>query len=91
MSAQAPGKGAGKSRGRNAEAAQGGAAQDAGKVEPLRPPRPCPECGKPSRREYHPFCSRRCADMDLHRWLSGAYAIPVVEEDGSPGGNGSGG
>ena len=59
-------------------------AAGADNVEPLRPPRPCPECGRPSRREFHPFCSRRCADIDLHRWLSGAYAIPVVEEDGSP-------
>ena len=54
------------------------------KVTPLRPPCPCPVCGKPSRREYHPFCSRRCADVDLNRWLTGHYAIPVVEEDGSP-------
>ncbi len=52
-------------------------------VEPLRPPRPCPICGQPSQRRYHPFCSRRCADVDLGRWLKGAYAIPVVEEDGS--------
>jgi endogenous inhibitor of DNA gyrase (YacG/DUF329 family) len=28
-----------------------------------------------------PFCSKRCADVDLQRWFSGAYAIPVVEED----------
>jgi endogenous inhibitor of DNA gyrase (YacG/DUF329 family) len=29
-----------------------------------------------------PFCSDRCRQVDLHRWLSGAYAIPVVD-DGS--------
>ena len=64
--------------------------QDGGKdeagidnVEPLRPPRPCPICSKSSVRKYHPFCSKHCADIDLHRWLSGSYAIPVVEEDGS--------
>ena len=51
-------------------------------VTPLRPPRPCPICGKMSVRAYHPFCSKRCADIDLNRWLSGSYAIPVVEEDG---------
>jgi len=37
--------------------------------------RACPICGKPSTPEFRPFCSRRCADVDLHRWLSGAYAI----------------
>ncbi len=41
----------------------------------------CPICGKPSDPEAKPFCSTRCADVDLHRWLSGRYAIPVVEED----------
>jgi endogenous inhibitor of DNA gyrase (YacG/DUF329 family) len=28
---------------------------------------------------YHPFCSARCADVDLNRWLSGSYSVPVVE------------
>jgi endogenous inhibitor of DNA gyrase (YacG/DUF329 family) len=50
-------------------------------VTPLRPKRPCPECGKPSARETFPFCSPRCKDVDLNRWLSGRYAIPVTEED----------
>ncbi len=59
------------------------AADKTGTITPLRPSRPCPECGKPSVRAYHPFCSKRCADVDLNRWLKGAYAIPVVEEDGS--------
>jgi len=44
----------------------------------------CPNCGKPSHPDYRPFCSKRCADLDLHRWLSGTYAIPVVEEDRGP-------
>lgn len=39
-------------------------------------PRKCPICGKPARPEHEPFCSKRCAEIDLHRWLSGAYAIP---------------
>lgn len=42
----------------------------------------CPICGKPAVSDYAPFCSKRCADVDLHRWLTGAYAIPAVEEDG---------
>jgi endogenous inhibitor of DNA gyrase (YacG/DUF329 family) len=37
----------------------------------------CPICGKPTEQRYRPFCSRRCADIDLSRWLSGAYAIPA--------------
>lgn len=36
----------------------------------------CPICSRPSERQYRPFCSRRCADVDLSRWLRGAYAIP---------------
>ncbi|WP_309083364.1 DNA gyrase inhibitor YacG [Chelativorans sp.] len=46
------------------------------KITPLRPRRPCPECGKPSSREFYPFCSKRCKDIDLNRWLSGSYVIP---------------
>lgn len=38
-------------------------------------PRPCPICGKPSVPEARPFCSKRCADIDLHRWLGGVYAV----------------
>ena len=41
----------------------------------------CPICGKPVQRAYRPFCSRRCADLDLQRWLSGRYAIPAAEGD----------
>ncbi|WP_425417492.1 DNA gyrase inhibitor YacG [Oricola indica] len=51
------------------------------KIEPLRPKRKCPECGKESKRETYPFCSQRCKDIDLNRWLSGAYAIPVTETE----------
>ena len=35
----------------------------------------CPMCGQPRRPEHRPFCSRRCADIDLNRWLSGGYVI----------------
>ncbi|MCB1499904.1 MAG: DNA gyrase inhibitor YacG [Bauldia sp.] len=51
------------------------------KVVPLRTARACPICGKPSIRTAYPFCSRRCADIDLNRWLSGAYAKPAAEDD----------
>jgi uncharacterized protein len=41
----------------------------------------CPICGKDAVKAYHPFCSRRCADVDLGRWLKGAYAIPAEPVD----------
>lgn len=37
----------------------------------------CPICGKPSVPQYRPFCSKRCADVDLARWLRGDYRIPA--------------
>lgn len=44
----------------------------------------CPICNKKADPKYHPFCSRRCADVDLGRWLSGGYRIPAdrLEEPG---------
>ena len=45
----------------------------------------CPICGKPRAAAYRPFCSKRCADVDLGRWLGGRYAIPGTpdsDEDG---------
>lgn len=50
-------------------------------VEPLRKTLPCPECGRASSRVDYPFCSVRCRNLDLNRWLSGSYAIPVTEEE----------
>ena len=38
--------------------------------------RACPVCGKPGSDASKPFCSERCRDVDLNRWLSGSYAIP---------------
>ncbi|NNF76425.1 MAG: DNA gyrase inhibitor YacG [Rhizobiales bacterium] len=53
----------------------------------LRPRRECPICKAPAKQKYHPFCSGRCADVDLHRWLGGTYAIPAEDppdfEDGA--------
>jgi len=42
----------------------------------------CPICGKPSTPTHHPFCSHRCADVDLGRWLTGQYVVtgPSLEE-----------
>ena len=39
----------------------------------------CAICGKPRDKRYDPFCSKRCADVDLHRWLSGVYVVPGGE------------
>ncbi|MCU0883045.1 MAG: DNA gyrase inhibitor YacG [Hyphomonadaceae bacterium] len=41
----------------------------------------CPICGKPRVEAFRPFCSKRCADVDLHRWMSGSYAVPGLETD----------
>lgn len=37
----------------------------------------CPICSKKTDPQYRPFCSKRCADIDLGRWLSGSYAVPA--------------
>ncbi|MFN4155356.1 MAG: DNA gyrase inhibitor YacG [Paracoccaceae bacterium] len=39
----------------------------------------CPICKKETDPKYRPFCSRRCADVDLGRWLTESYAIPALE------------
>ncbi|MGB0661263.1 MAG: DNA gyrase inhibitor YacG [Mangrovicoccus sp.] len=48
----------------------------------------CPICSKPAMASYRPFCSKRCADVDLGRWLTEGYALPgedeAVEEENSP-------
>ena len=52
-------------------------------VSPVTPmpgaARKCPTCGKPSAPRHRPFCSGRCADIDLGRWLKGNYSIPTDE------------
>lgn len=49
---------------------------------------PCPICGKAKEHHYRPFCSKRCADIDLGRWMTGAYFIAAdpggEEEDSLP-------
>jgi endogenous inhibitor of DNA gyrase (YacG/DUF329 family) len=54
-----------------------------------RAPR-CPICSKPAEQKFRPFCSKRCADVDLNRWLSGVYAVPVKEEEDEDGLRGEG-
>ena len=54
----------------------GGSAGAAGK----RIGKPCPICGKPATEASHPFCSERCRDVDLNRWLSNSYAIPGAKD-----------
>jgi uncharacterized protein len=46
--------------------------------------RPCPICKRAAQLRYKPFCSKRCADVDLNRWLTGAYALPVEEDPQRP-------
>lgn len=64
---------------------------EGGRVVPLRRRgRHCPICGKPAAERTRPFCSQRCADLDLGRWLQGHYRIPteepvVDEDDDAPG------
>lgn len=41
----------------------------------------CPICAKPAAPAYRPFCSRRCADVDLARWLREDYRVPLAPEE----------
>jgi endogenous inhibitor of DNA gyrase (YacG/DUF329 family) len=49
------------------------------------PPGKCPICGKPREMKYRPFCSKRCANIDLGRWLGEVYSVPVTETDDEDG------
>jgi len=55
--------------------------------EPADSPRvaSCPICRKPVVDRFRPFCSKRCADVDLNRWFKGVYAVPVTEVDDEDG------
>lgn len=48
-------------------------------VVPLPAPRPCAICGKPADKAFRPFCSARCKDVDLYRWLGGHYKVETNE------------
>ena len=43
--------------------------------------RACPICSKPAQQAFLPFCSPRCRDVDLNRWLTGRYIVPGREDD----------
>jgi endogenous inhibitor of DNA gyrase (YacG/DUF329 family) len=49
----------------------------------MNPPK-CPICGRPAEPETRPFCSKRCANVDLQRWLTGRYVVPAVENEDGP-------
>jgi endogenous inhibitor of DNA gyrase (YacG/DUF329 family) len=46
---------------------------------------PCPICAKPAVLDFRPFCSRRCANVDLNRWLSGVYVVPGAKDEDEDG------
>ncbi len=41
----------------------------------------CPICAKQTKADYTPFCSKRCSDIDLGRWLKGSYVLPGIDGD----------
>ena len=41
----------------------------------------CPICDKPTEKSFRPFCSKRCADIDLGKWFTGGYAIPADDPE----------
>jgi uncharacterized protein len=51
-----------------------------GEAITFKPRRPCPICRKPSQPKFHPFCSARCVEVDLGRWLGGGYGVAAEEE-----------
>jgi endogenous inhibitor of DNA gyrase (YacG/DUF329 family) len=57
--------------------------KDAGSAKgtPKGSAKPCPICGKPAVEASRPFCSERCRDVDLNRWLSNSYVVPGRKED----------
>lgn len=64
---------------------KGKTGSSAGTEQNGRPPETsdgtCPICGKPRSTKYRPFCSKRCADIDLGRWLREVYTIPLAKNE----------
>jgi endogenous inhibitor of DNA gyrase (YacG/DUF329 family) len=50
-------------------------------------PLPCPICKKPSSAATRPFCSPRCADIDLGRWLTEQYVVPGADGEATHSGS----
>jgi endogenous inhibitor of DNA gyrase (YacG/DUF329 family) len=42
----------------------------------------CPICGAATEQSHRPFCSKRCADIDLAKWMNGSYAVPSSDPEG---------
>ena len=40
----------------------------------------CPICENDADPKYRPFCSRRCADVDLGKWLNESYVMPAIDD-----------
>lgn len=57
------------------------AANDNGQASPVLPNKECPICGRAATRADAPFCSPRCADVDLNRWLGGVYRVEAEPSD----------
>jgi uncharacterized protein len=55
---------------------------------PSSPAARCPICSRPAAAPFRPFCSKRCADVDLNRWLSGVYVVPGKEDEDEDGAGG---
>ena len=55
--------------------------KESGKESKKGAAKPCPICGKPATEASRPFCSERCRDVDLNRWLSNSYSIPAAKDD----------
>jgi hypothetical protein len=51
----------------------------------MSPGQSCPICSRPAEAAFKPFCSKRCADIDLNRWLSGVYAVPAKDDEDEDG------
>jgi endogenous inhibitor of DNA gyrase (YacG/DUF329 family) len=70
---------------RPSEPGGGAAGKEGGGGKGAGPARSCPICGKPADAATRPFCSKRCRDVDLNRWLSGTYVVPgaPTEDEGS--------
>ncbi len=72
-----PPAGAGRRKAAPKEAVKEAAREEAVKASA----KPCPICGKPAAEASRPFCSERCRDVDLNRWLSNSYVIPAAKDD----------